>query len=87
MRGLGLTLYTTLTIVIAIDCANYLFMLIFDWQEGKEKNSELMFRMRTGFILIPDFLFQVPYLILFWCLLKAMSEGIINLGGDFYIPT
>jgi len=40
-----------------------------------------------GFLLMPDFLFQVPYLILFWCLLRAMSEGIINLGGDFYIPT
>jgi hypothetical protein len=36
--------------------------------------------------IIPDVIYQFPYLILFWVLVKSNSEGRINLASDFYIP-
>ena len=38
-------------------------------------------------LIFPDFLFQFPYLILFWVLAKTFVEGHLNLAEDFYIPT
>jgi len=36
--------------------------------------------------LMPDIVYQFPYLILFWVLVKSSIEGRINLAADFYIP-
>lgn len=70
-----------------INTIDYVFLIIYPLQMDKDSANTKLKRGQWLLLIVPDFLFQFPYLILFWVMVKTSVEGHINLASDFYIPT
>lgn len=81
---LGRTFYSLIAVESFIDCVNYGLLAV--WFPTDVNPENVAQRAQLLLFITPDVLYQFPYLILFWVLVKSSIEGWINLASDFYIP-
>ena len=59
---------------------------VLNWQGLGNEGDEEPYKAQLLLLILPDFLFQFPFLILFWVLIKSFYEGHLNVADDFEIP-